>query len=173
MTFVSDIDCGAGWDNELWAPPWHRSGGYTGAAKWQMFRVLHHFPIRGGPFKIWLQWWSLIKAWMASFNPWIQEFDILQHNIQWAPLKHGPTPLMESGSLYILLFLLSSLPPDKLAAYWHLLLTRMNIERYSNMCTGNIFLFRFGEFCVFVFLMFSFKNKHNIHKWDKNNNWQC
>ena len=87
------------------------------------------------------------------------------------------------SDVYILLLLISSLSlyplhSDKLFVYWHLIsvfsvFSVLLLLQYSNISPCNYYrllptrTYSWGFLC-FCFL-FSFKNKHNIHKWDKNN----
>ena len=181
MTFVSDIDCGLlDWDNELWAPPCYCSGDTQELPSAKCSECYITSPseaalVKFGPrnkmgasdlisncLGSWLKFFGFPRIWYLATQYTVSTTETWSYPIDGA---------WQSLHLVILTFL----PPSWQIGCLLTLIIDSNeywaIFKYVHQ--QHITIFRFGEFCVFVFLMFSFKNKHNIHKWDKNNIWQC
>ena len=121
----------------------------------------------------------------------------------WSPVNNSPCPrlltwynrvLIEdrrnlhvfTSCYYSYSLSYSDWPSDKLTGYWHLISPQWISTEYLLLLLLLIIsqiyydetpspYHTIGELLCFCFL-FSFKNKHNIHKWDKNNIysiWQC
>ena len=173
MTFVSDIDCGSGlrqWAMSS-AAPWHPGEHQAPVTRSQVAngKSVTLLPLnRGAPFRV--------ELYKHRRKVYTHTKDLVQTYKHKTRNPSGTLSCPIDGAWQSLhLVILTSLPPSWQIGYLlaHIIDSNEYWTIFKYVHQQHITLFRFGESCVFVFLMFSFKNKHNIHKWDKNNIWQC